>query len=475
MRGGSGSCRRTRAGCGWLQRRWYGPPSGISKPQTGSRPGFRAPFGPVKERSPERFALRSRERSDLRRPLRRGTKAGAWSVRGFATIPARRGVHEATAEDRSGRVGRGGRVEGRRDREPALPLGSRPSREIGYSRAAPGSRAAVPLAAAFVSEKPRFRRARERARIEPERPVRLALPAYPGTRTDAIRRHQVMERHGSQRSEHASRDDSLRRLVRVLARTGTEADDLAQEVWLSALRKPQASAQPEWFRVVARRTQWRWSRREHARAARERLVARPEAHEGGSGQLEAESLREYLSASVDALKDPYREVVRLHYFDDLSVDEIVDRVGRPAVTVRVQLKRGLEQLRARLEGRRGRFLGWIPVLAGSSWLPGWARRANVRALALGAGAVALAVVLLAVVPGSGRGRGARSVDPDHAGETGAALATHLESASSVRLPGELGAPPERTVPEPASILVGGRVLGFDGTPIAGAPVFLRDR
>lgn len=279
---------------------------------------------------------------------------------------------------------------------------------------------------------------------------------------------------GFLRPDPGSTDESIRRLARHLALRGTDAEDLAQEVWLSALRKPGRIGQREWFRVVARRTLWRWSTREGERASREREVARPEAQDEAVARVEAASLHEYLSASLNALKEPYREVVRLHYFEELSVEEIGLRLGRPDVTVRVQLKRGLDQLRARLVARRERFLGLAPLLSRwSSLRPARLGRAGKRNVALGAIAAVFAVAWLIVVPGRAeRARETVAVLPDATARPGSSLADSAERPTAGRAP----LPSESSASTPASPLVrlSGRVLSFDGRPIPGAPVLLRD-
>lgn len=281
-----------------------------------------------------------------------------------------------------------------------------------------------------------------------------------------------MESDGSFHSELAATEESLRRLARGLAR-GSDADDLTQEVWLAALRKPAVRGQREWFRVVARRTMWRWSLREKERAAREQEVARPEAQDGPSSQVEMASLREYLTASVSALREPYREVLQLHYFKDLSVEEISRRLGRPSVTVRVQLKRGLDLLRARLQGRRGRFLGLAPLSSWWSWPRSrGARRVEQRSLAFGAGAAALAAALLFVVPGRSPVREAPPFSTDVAARSTTSLEARETPAFAGRLP--LAVEPEPPALARPSARLRGRVLSFDGQPIAQAPVFLRD-
>jgi RNA polymerase sigma-70 factor (ECF subfamily) len=49
--------------------------------------------------------------------------------------------------------------------------------------------------------------------------------------------------------------------------------------------------------------------------------------------------------AVAALGEPYREVVALRFFGDLTLDEIAGATGRPVNTVKTHLRRGLERLR----------------------------------------------------------------------------------------------------------------------------------
>lgn len=49
--------------------------------------------------------------------------------------------------------------------------------------------------------------------------------------------------------------------------------------------------------------------------------------------------------AVSSLPDPYREVVALRFFADLSLAEVADATGRPINTVKTHLRRGLERLR----------------------------------------------------------------------------------------------------------------------------------
>ncbi len=53
-----------------------------------------------------------------------------------------------------------------------------------------------------------------------------------------------------------------------------------------------------------------------------------------------------LRRAVEALGDPYREVVLLRFFGDMSLAEIAQETGRPLATVKTHLHRGLLRLRS---------------------------------------------------------------------------------------------------------------------------------
>jgi RNA polymerase sigma-70 factor (ECF subfamily) len=67
----------------------------------------------------------------------------------------------------------------------------------------------------------------------------------------------------------------------------------------------------------------------------------------------ATELRTELRDAVAGLPDPYREVVVLRFFADLSLAEVADVTGRPINTVKTHLRRGLERLRPMLAPEGG--------------------------------------------------------------------------------------------------------------------------
>ena len=52
---------------------------------------------------------------------------------------------------------------------------------------------------------------------------------------------------------------------------------------------------------------------------------------------------------MSQLDEPYREVIALRFFGELSLDEIAVQTGRPLGTVKTHLRRGLIRLRAAVE------------------------------------------------------------------------------------------------------------------------------
>jgi RNA polymerase sigma-70 factor, ECF subfamily len=56
-----------------------------------------------------------------------------------------------------------------------------------------------------------------------------------------------------------------------------------------------------------------------------------------------------LRGAVAALPEPYREIVTLRFFGELSLDEIARQTDRPVPTVKTQLRRGLLRLRASVD------------------------------------------------------------------------------------------------------------------------------
>lgn len=71
----------------------------------------------------------------------------------------------------------------------------------------------------------------------------------------------------------------------------------------------------------------------------------------GGAQAEAQLLlRDELQAALATLSRDQREILRLHFVDDLTQTEIAERLGLPVGTVKSRVFYGLRHLRATLDG-----------------------------------------------------------------------------------------------------------------------------
>jgi RNA polymerase sigma-70 factor (ECF subfamily) len=143
---------------------------------------------------------------------------------------------------------------------------------------------------------------------------------------------------------------------RILGRVD-EAEDAAQETFVLAYRSldgyrgegPAAA----WLARIATRESWR---RANARARRagatvvldDALAATVRSSSDPLGEVMAVEQQEAVRRAVAALSEPYREVVALRFFAELPLAAIAAETGRPEGTVKAQLHRGLQRLRAAL-------------------------------------------------------------------------------------------------------------------------------
>jgi RNA polymerase sigma-70 factor (ECF subfamily) len=139
-----------------------------------------------------------------------------------------------------------------------------------------------------------------------------------------------------------------RACLRILGRPH-DAEDVAQESFLMAYRSIGTyrgdGPLGGWLIRIATRQAFRrlGQRREVAELSPDLPIGAP----GGdpvAATLAGEQQRA-VRLAVAALRDPYREVVALRFFGELSLDEISAATGRPLNTVKTHLRRGLEKLR----------------------------------------------------------------------------------------------------------------------------------
>ncbi len=161
----------------------------------------------------------------------------------------------------------------------------------------------------------------------------------------------------------------LRALAASLVSDPATADDLVQETWLAALRSPPSADRPlrPWLRTVLENFLRMRRRGAGAREARERVRAASESHAGDLELVERVEEQRYLAREVLQLEEPLRSALVLRYYEGLSSAQIAQRTGSNENTVRWRIKRGLAQLRERLDRRHGgdrrAWLGLLTPLA----------------------------------------------------------------------------------------------------------------
>lgn len=140
--------------------------------------------------------------------------------------------------------------------------------------------------------------------------------------------------------------------LRILGRPH-DAEDAAQESFVMAYRSLGTyrgdGPLGGWLMRIATRHAFRrlGQRREASELPPELPAQLPLGSPGAdplAATLAGERQRE-VRLAVAALGEPYREVVALRFFGELSLDEISRITGRPLNTVKTHLRRGLERLR----------------------------------------------------------------------------------------------------------------------------------
>ena len=136
--------------------------------------------------------------------------------------------------------------------------------------------------------------------------------------------------------------DMVYRIAYRYVKNPIDADDVFSEVFLSYFMKPRAFESEEhrkaWLiRVtincakdcLAQRAQWQQLQEE---------VTMDQASSHSDTYLD-------VHAAIEKLKPEYREVIKLHYLDDLTVKQIAQVLDRNENTVKTQLSRAREMLK----------------------------------------------------------------------------------------------------------------------------------
>ncbi len=286
-----------------------------------------------------------------------------------------------------------------------------------------------------------------------------------------------METHDTFGAEEwPARTRALRRLAEGLLRGGDGVEDLLQEAWLRSRGRPQSLP---WWKTVLRNLARDRARALGRRAQTERGAARAEAVPGPAEIVAQLEVAESLAREVAALTEPGRTVVHLRFFEDLAPEAIAARTGVPLETVRTRLRRGLGELRARMDRTRGgERRAWVLALAplarrtGENTAPGMSGAAAGGVFAMTAGKLAGGVAAAALAGWFLWGRGA-----EERRSSEAALVRPLETlaaaAATPSAPADLAPAAARESQAPASPDTSARAAG-DGRMLDGRVVIVAE-
>ena len=136
-----------------------------------------------------------------------------------------------------------------------------------------------------------------------------------------------------------------------------DVDDLVQDVFLRALPRLHTIRQPErfgaWLIAIARNCANDYHRRKPEEVA---TNAEPEdgAEISGIAEHHADPEAATILAAIRSLPEAYRETLLLRLVEGMSGPEIAVRTGLTSGSVRVNLYRGMQQLRAKLASEHAR-------------------------------------------------------------------------------------------------------------------------
>ena len=140
--------------------------------------------------------------------------------------------------------------------------------------------------------------------------------------------------------------DMVYRLALAQTRSPADADDIFQDVFLRYAEKSPDFQSEEHRKAWLLRVTVNCCRSHFRSPWFRRTASLDEAAHAASTASQTDPVDE----AVASLPAKYRTVVHLHYFEDLSTEEIAAATGQRASTVRSQLTRARAMLRDMLKG-----------------------------------------------------------------------------------------------------------------------------
>ncbi|MCC6695194.1 MAG: sigma-70 family RNA polymerase sigma factor [Candidatus Hydrogenedentes bacterium] len=275
-----------------------------------------------------------------------------------------------------------------------------------------------------------------------------------------------------------------------------DVDDIAQESFVLAFQRLDQLRERKkfgaWLGTIARNVAHGVQRRRQQDAA---LAASLPDEESIEPDLIAWEARRAVREQIDALTPKDREVLLLKYYADKSSQEIAAILSMSDAAVRKRLQRAREALGERVvhafreetaapadrERHAQRILG-AALAAGATWNAATAAAATSgigsplavsvsagKAMAVGA-ALCIGIAILVVVNQSPSAREDNKVVEEQTQGSTMSQVVDTSAIASTDTGEDVSATSSKSPVSPGGILVSGRILHTDGTPIAGATV-----
>ena len=280
-----------------------------------------------------------------------------------------------------------------------------------------------------------------------------------------------------------------RRWLVALARQLVHRHEVAAEAAHDALAAactapaPMTASPRTWLASILKK-QLAGSRREaFRRVRREAQAARSGTMPPADDTVARFEVQHEVARAVLALAEPYRTTVLLRFWEELSPGAIGRRMQVPVETVRTRLKRGLAQLRERLDGAHGGDRrAWAAPLGAlgrmdsvfASLLTGVPLMTSMHKLAAGAAVLAAALFVFVAAPWSSADPEVRAPAAGGVGSVAATMPAQRTAGSDAALPQDgASGRVEAALLATAGLVVTGIVVADEtGTALAGVPVRL---
>ncbi|TDJ66598.1 MAG: sigma-70 family RNA polymerase sigma factor, partial [Planctomycetota bacterium] len=160
----------------------------------------------------------------------------------------------------------------------------------------------------------------------------------------------------------------LRRLARQLVRDDATAEDLSQETWAALGRRGTVGIRDlrAFLGGTLRKLALKRARSEGRRTHHEGAAARPEPIGSPEELAEKLEVQRAILEELSSMGAETRTAILHRYYEGHTAADVARSQGVPQGTVRARLKRGLDELRGRLDRRFGGRRSWCVVLAGIS-------------------------------------------------------------------------------------------------------------